>query len=49
VSLGGDVGWVWLIHNQLTWCEERPKKGNFDPLISSPGVKVTINTVNEPK
>lgn len=40
---------VWEIHNQLTYVKKKPEKGNFDPLISSPGVKVAINTVNEPK
>ena len=30
----------------LRTCEEWVKKGNFNPLISSLGVKVAINNVN---
>jgi hypothetical protein len=30
----------------LKLCEENRKKPNFDPFISTPGVKKPVNTVN---
>jgi hypothetical protein len=34
------------INKLLKLCEENQKKPNFDPYISTPGVKININTVN---
>jgi hypothetical protein len=34
------------INKLLKLCEENQKKPNFDPYISTPGVKININIVN---
>ena len=38
-----------LVNKLLIMCEENQKKPHFNPFISIPGVKKTINTVNIPK
>jgi len=35
-----------IVNILLKLCEENKKKPNFDPYISTPGVKININTVN---
>jgi len=37
-----------LINNLLKLCEENLKKPHFNPFISYPGVKKSINIVNKP-